>query len=133
MTFSEILQQVISLARAANQARTAAGPDDDSPLVASDQQSSLNLQTAEERRLREFLETQPPPVLYMLTAIMYLGRGDFDVKDLPDQYADTSETFGGPKGAARLMFQTVPLPEYLEEGRKKLADARIDTDKLLAD
>jgi len=129
MKFSDILQQAISLARAAYQARMTEGPEDDSPIVHSGSDSSSL--TAEERRLREFLDAQSAPVVYMLTTIMYLGRGDFDVNELPDQYADISETFGGPKWAARRMLQTLPLPDYLEEGLKKLADARLDVDKFL--
>jgi len=123
MKLSEIVPEVITLARAANQARTAEGPDDDSPLV--------RLQTTEECRLREFLEAQAPAVVFLLTAIMYLGRGDFDAKDLLDQYIEISVSFGNPKLAARQMLVKMPLPEYLEEGWHQLAQAGVDIDGLL--
>ena len=87
--------------------------------------------TAEERRLREFLEAQPPAVVYLLIAIMYLGRGDFEAKDLLDQYGDMSEACGNPKAAARQMVVKLPLPDYLEQGLNKLARAGMDVDKLL--
>jgi hypothetical protein len=133
MKLSEIVREIISMGRAANQARTAEGPEDDSPLVTSGgDTATMKARTAEECRLREFLEAQPPAVVYMLIAMMYLGRGDYDAKDLLDQYADMSEAFGNPKGAARQMLVKLALPEYLEEGLKKLARAGLDADKLLA-
>jgi hypothetical protein len=91
----------------------------------------MRVQPEEDYHLRTFLEGQPPPVVYMLTAIMYLGRGDFEARDLPDQYKDTSETFGDAKWAARQMLGKQPLPQYLENGLKKLAGAGIDPDSLL--
>src|SRR6266849_6178945 len=105
MKLSEIGQQLISLATAANQARTAENRRDDSPIVTSGTRppAIAPRMTAEERRLHDFLAAQSPSSIYMLTAIMYLGRGDFDVKDLRDQYKDVSETFGGPQWAARQM------------------------------
>ena len=132
MKLSEIVREVISTGRAANQARIADGAEDDSPMVTSGgDTATMKTRTAEERRLCEFLESQPPSVVYMLIAIMYLGRGDFDTQDLLDQYADMKEAFGSPKGAARQMLVTLPLPEYLEAGLKRLAHAGMDVDKLL--
>src|SRR5947207_303100 len=111
MKFSDIVQEVISLARAANEARFARGPAD-SPLVASGGILSTTIPgtktprtTPEERCLGDFLEAQSPSVVYMLTSIMYLGRGDFGVKSLRDQYADVSETFGDPRWAAKQMLE----------------------------
>jgi hypothetical protein len=91
----------------------------------------MKTRTAEERRIGEFLEAQPPSMVYMLVAIMYLGRGDFDTKDLLDQYADMNEAFGSPKWAIRQMLGKLPFPEYLQEGLKKLLRAGVDVDALL--
>jgi hypothetical protein len=131
MTFSEVLQQAISLAKEAYEARMTGGRDDDSPLVTSGQDPSVAVLATEERRLAEFLNALPAPAVYMLTAIQYLGRGDFGVRDLHDQYVDISESFGGPKLAARQLLETLLLADYLEEGCKKLVRARIAVDKLL--
>jgi hypothetical protein len=132
MTFSEIVRQAISLARAADQARMAEGPDDDSPLVTlGGDVSTMRLRTAEERRLRDFLEAQAPEAVYGLTALSYLGRGDFDVKALRGHIQEVSETFGGPQWAARQMLGTMDLSELLEEGQKKLDQAHVDVDRLL--
>lgn len=128
MNFSEILKQAIVLARQAYQTRMTRDTKDDSPLVAPDSAPRYR----EERQLDAFFKAQPASVIYMLTAIMYLGRGDFDVKALQDRYEEISETFGGKESAARLMLGKLLLPEYLEEGQKALSHAHVDVDKLLA-
>ena len=133
MKFSEIVRAVITLATASEQARMIEGPDDDSPLLTSGgDPSSLKLRSAEERRLRDYLETQSPSVVYLLTALMYLGRGDFAAKSLLNQYREVRETFGEAKWAARQMLATMPLAQYLDEGLKKLAQTRVDIDRLLS-
>ena len=133
MKLSEIVREAISLARSAKQARSAEGPEDDSPILSSDgDTSTMRLRTVEERRLREFLEAQSPAVVYMLAAIMYLERGDFDAKELLDQHSDMSETLGTPSLAESQLLARMALPEYLEEGFKKLAKAHLDIDKMLA-
>ncbi|MHB1422006.1 MAG: hypothetical protein ACYC3I_02180 [Gemmataceae bacterium] len=67
------------------------GAKDDSPMVDPDSVPRY----PEERQLDAFFKAQPPCVIYMLTAIMYLGRGDFKVKSLRHQYEEISESFGG--------------------------------------
>lgn len=129
MSFSDILKRAIVLAKQAYQARLSRDAEDDSPMVDPDGVS----RTPEERQLAKFFEEQPPSVIYMLTAIMYLGRGDFGVRALPRQYEEISESFGGKEWAARLMWGKVVLPERLEEGEKILLQAHVDVDKLLAD
>jgi hypothetical protein len=62
----------------------------------------------------------------MLTAIMYLGRGDFNAGGLLDNYALMSERFGGPRWAAMQMADKVSLPRYLEDGWKKVVQANLD-------
>jgi hypothetical protein len=134
MSFSDILRQAISLAKAVYEARMAQDRGDDLPIVASGSiPSTLKSRTAEERRLDAFLKSQSPAVIYLLTAIMYLGRGDFEVKDLRDQYEEMSASFGGREWAARQMIEKLPLPEYLQQGFKKLIHAGVDVDRFLAD
>ncbi len=131
MKVSEIVSEVITLAKAANQARIAGGLEDDSPLIASGSYTAtVKPRLAEERQLRAFLEAQTPQVIYLLMAIMYLGRGDFAAEELTDQWAEVSETFVNAKLAARQMFGQLTLPVFLEKGVAKLKLAGIDVDKL---
>lgn len=125
--FSEILQQAIDLAKEAYEARLNGDSDDDELMVVPGK-----LRYPEERRLDAFFKAQPASVIYMLTAIMYLGRGDFDIKALKNQYEEVSESFGVKELAARLMLETGVLPELLEAGQKALAQADVDVDELLA-
>jgi hypothetical protein len=129
--FTDVLQRTISLAKAAYQARLTGAKADDSPLVASGSPSAVQLQTAEERALWEFLSGLSAPEVYLLTAVMYLGRGDFGPKDLPAQYEEVREAFGGQEWAERQMFDKMSLAEYLEQGSAKLARSRLDVDKVL--
>lgn len=85
----------------------------------------------EETALRQFLESQSPETVYMLTAVMYLGRGDFDVGRLLDNAALMGERFAGPSGAAMQMADKFPLPHFLEEGWKKAVQANMDLDALV--
>src|SRR5437016_5193745 len=124
---SEVVGEVIALARAANRARAA------EPAVGDARVTSMLNMTAEEKRLNDFLQAQPPAVIYLLTAMMYFGRGDFDSKnEFLDCYADARETFGSPKTAARQMLVKEPLPDYLEQGLQKLHKLGLDADKLAA-
>jgi hypothetical protein len=132
MKVSEIAQEVISLAKAANEARSANGADD-SPIVASGAYTAtVKPRMVEERRLRDFLEKQSASTIYMLLAITYLGRGDFEAKELLEQYRDMGDAFGNAQLAARQMFGMWTLPEFLENGMAKLARARVNVDKLIA-
>ena len=132
MKVSDIVTQTISLAKAANEARSAQGAED-SPIVASGgYTATVKPRIAEERRLREFLEKQSPSTIYLLMAITYLGRGDFEAKELPDQYRDMGDAFVNAQLAARQMFEMWPLPEFLENGMTTLTRAGVDVDKLIA-
>ena len=133
MKLAKIVRQAISLARAASDARVAADAADDSPIVSSGRYTSTAKPiTLEERRLRAFLDSQPAAVVYMLIAIMYLGRGDYDPKELPERYLEMSETFGSPASAQRQMLVTMDLAGYLDEGYKRVGKTGIDIDKLVA-
>lgn len=125
--FSEILQQAIDLAKEAYEARLNGDSDDDELMVVPGK-----LRYPEERRLDAFFKAQPASVIYMLTAVMDLGRGDFNIKALRDRYMEVSETFGGKEWAARLMLEKGVLPKYLEAGQKALDQAHVDVDELLS-
>ncbi len=86
----------------------------------------------EEIALLQFLESQPAQTVYMLTAVMYLGRGDFDAGRLLDNYALMAERFGDPRWAARQMADKLSLPDYLEAGWAKVVQSNIDLDALVS-
>jgi hypothetical protein len=86
----------------------------------------------EESALGRFLESQSPETVYLLTAVMYLGRGDFDASRLLDNYALMRERFGDARWAARQMAEKVSLPQYLEEGSRIAAQANIDLDAVVS-
>jgi len=86
----------------------------------------------EESALCHFLESQSSETVYMLTAVMYLGRGDFDPGRLLDNYTLMGERFGDPRWAARQMADKVSLPQYLEEGWRRVAQANIDLDAMVS-
>lgn len=144
MKFSEVLSQAIELAKKANvaraqRARASAG----FPAVTSGVQGQgiqvlgqPNLITVptvlpEEKALLHFLESQSPETVYMLTAVMYLGRGDFETGKLLENRAIMGERFGGPKWAAGRMADKTVLPQYLEEGLRKATQAKIDLDAMV--
>jgi hypothetical protein len=123
MKASEVITKAISLAKAAKSARAreaAAG-------------SALKTLTVEEKQLRDFIHVQPPELIFLLTAVMYLGRGDFSSKsDFLDYYADVRESFGTAKAAERQLLAKEPLAEYLQQGLSKLHDLGLDEDDLKA-
>jgi len=63
---------------------------------------------------------------------MYLGRSDFDADSLLDNYALMGERFGAPRWAARQMADKVFLPQFLEEGWKKVVQANTDLDAVVS-
>ncbi|MCI0680972.1 MAG: DUF3775 domain-containing protein [Gemmataceae bacterium] len=131
MKVSEIVREAVSLAKAANEARAAQGQED-SPIVASGSYTAtVKPRITEERRLREFLEKQSSATIYLLLAITNLGRGDFEAKDLLEQYRDMDEAYGDAQLAARQIFEMWPLPEFLEKGMAELDRAGLDIDTLM--
>ena len=132
MKFSEIVRDVISQAKAVQQERAADPVGDDSPILSSggDLSTMTPPRLAAEQSLRVLLERLPPDVVYMLTAIMYLGRGDFPAEELQQHYHEIRDTFGDARWAARQMVAKQMLPEYLASGLKKLGDAGVNVDTL---
>ena len=54
--------------------------------------------------LRRFLLGQSPGTIYLLAAVMYHGRGDFDPEFLLDEYVDLSDTFPKPEAMVDQMM-----------------------------
>jgi|GEM_PF-3728558 len=140
MKFAKILSQVIDLAKKANSARAQrARASNAFPAVTSGVQGqgiqvlgqpgvAVPSSLPEERALFQFIESQPPETIYLLTALMYLGRGDFDAGRLADNYGLMAQRFGDQRSAARQMADKIALPQYLEEGLRKASQANLDLD-----
>jgi hypothetical protein len=84
----------------------------------------------EEKILTEFLSEISPELLDQLILVMYLGRGDFDVKDLAGAYAALKQTVGEPKWVASQMMDKAALADYLSDGLVRLQEHGIDLDDL---
>lgn len=145
MKFSDVLFHVIDLAKKANAARaqrahltvgvpavTTAAQSRSTPPVAPLGTPITLTALPEERALQQFLESQSPETVYMLAAIMYLGRGDFDADGLLDNFAIMEDRFGDMTRAAWQMADKLALPDYLKAGMEKAAsfdfDAIVSTD-----
>jgi Protein of unknown function (DUF3775) len=127
MTLAETVQRIVSLARAAREARIKAAAAG-SPVLTSGY-IDMGLDTTKpvaraEIELRQFLSGLPPDMVFTLTAIMYLGRGDFAAPDFQDHVKEAKLTFGDPNWAISLMLGKLSLPELLEEGLDKLGQER---------
>jgi hypothetical protein len=127
MKLSEVIEQVIILAREAN-ASVRTAPEG---VGADDLRSIVKPSTEAERRLKEFILSQSVAVVYTLTLVMYAGRGDFPIENFLEQYEEMRDTFDSPMRAAGQMMEKVPLPEYLEDGLRMLREANIDVDTLM--
>jgi hypothetical protein len=84
----------------------------------------------EETALTQFLSELPPELLYQLILVMYIGRGDFEVEDLPGAYAALKQTSGEPKWAASQMLEKAPLADYVSDGLVQLQEHGINVDNL---
>jgi hypothetical protein len=99
------------------------------PIVHLDEKSGPP--PPEEKELQKFYATLPEDLIYKLVLIMYLGRGDFDTRDLAGHYEALKQTFGKPEWAANQMMDRAPLADYLSEGLAKLKESGIDVDRML--
>jgi hypothetical protein len=83
-----------------------------------------------ERELRNYLSKLSPDVVYNLTLLMYLGRGDFGADNLQQRKAEIKERFPKPEWAVSQMAGKAPLGEYLEHGVELLRDKGVTLEDL---
>jgi hypothetical protein len=98
------------------------------PIVNPDEDSGPP--PPQEKKLRELLIRLPEETVYKLGLVVYLGRGDFDTRDLAAEYQTIKENFGSPAALITWMMDQAPLADYLEEGMAILRSRHIDLDKL---
>jgi hypothetical protein len=132
MSFPEIIRGVIDLARVASEeVETRLEQPQSGPVYSLDM---LRLGPMTYRRdLREYLLGLPEDVISMITVIMYVGRGDFSIRDLSLHYQRQRERARFHRAEERVdrVAWKTPLPCYLEEGMRLLSKRGIDVDRLL--
>ncbi len=133
MTFSAIVTQVITLATELQSRRTERRSRQgyEIPIPVGDV-DELAESLADAAELRKFLEELPAGAIYMLTVLMYFGRGDFAANELLSRYEQVSDNFNKPQWAINQLIGKVPLPNYLTSGRRLLSEAGIDVDSLIS-
>jgi hypothetical protein len=124
MKHSEVIARVIYLANTANaEKHPPPRPPDVVPLV--------NLPEGE-TKLEAFLRGQTPDTIYLLAAVMHLGRGDFDSPDEMLASLQAMRALGEESWPiVEQLVEKLPLPEYLENGIKKLHARGLDVDTLM--
>ncbi len=130
MKLSEAAATVIALARAIRAYWEAELPKrhPDYPVMHRDEDSGPP--PPENAKLKEFLASLPPEMVYQLVLVMYLGRGDFETADLAEHFEQIKTTLGKPEWAISQMMGKAPLADYLTDGLDKLKRSRINADKL---
>lgn len=131
MKLSDTIDRVITLAaaRCAYWARELPKRHPDYPLIRLAEGSGPP--PPEQEELREFLMGLPAATIYMLTFIMYMGRGDIGVENLMATYEEVSDRFNKPASAVEQMLGKAPLADYLSNGLRHLCEAKLDVDRLL--
>ena len=136
MLFTTILKQTIELAIAARPGFTKpnnAKPTEGKRRLKCTLASEVKYQPPSEAEIKliDFLRNQNPATVYMLAAVMYLGRGDFDDFDLLDRYTQMSEIFVKAEHAVQQIAFKIPLPRYLQDGFDILTEDGIDIDEFM--
>jgi hypothetical protein len=130
MTISEIAKEVIHLARVA---RAKVENNQDEQLLDWCYRLLRENRSPVEntRELRDYLLGQSVAVIYTLTLIMYVGRGDIRVTDFRVLYDRVRWIFPTSREAVNQMVEKAPLPDYLDKGLRLFAAEGIDADLLL--
>jgi hypothetical protein len=84
----------------------------------------------EEKKLAKLFASLPEDVVYQIGLLMYLGRGDFDVRELADYYKTLKENFDSATALASQLSDKAPLADYLQDGLAELKKHDIDVNKL---
>jgi hypothetical protein len=84
----------------------------------------------EKQELKNLLASLPEDEIYKLILLMYLGRGDFVIDDLAEQYETLRNRFAKPDRAIAQLMEKAPLADYLTAGLDELKKSGIDVDQL---
>ena len=127
MKFSEVTACTIALMTWRAEGRQAP--------VAGDEPTPDGVRLADPPRcehLRRFLLTLPPPTVYLLAAVAYLGAGESGPGQLVHVLLRVARHFPTRSAVVNVLAGPVPLAEYLGDGLRKLSAARVNLDKLHA-
>jgi hypothetical protein len=126
MKLSEDLTRIISLAKSIRmyweEERPKRHPN--YPLICLNE--DFGPPPEEKQQLRRLLESFTAAELYLLTLLMYVGRGDMGVDDLLDDYESMSDSFSKPQWAVDQLLSKSSLDIYLTTGMARLSEAQID-------
>jgi hypothetical protein len=130
MRLSEVAEKVISLKEAANRHWAVELPKRHPDYPSIDPFEDSGPPSAEEEQLVELIGKLPADKVYQLLLLMYLGRGDFEARNLARIYQELKRQFAEPEWAAAQILEKSPLVDYLTRGMDKLQRQNIDLDNL---
>jgi hypothetical protein len=130
MKLSEAVSKVIALARVIRTYWETELPrrHPDYPIVNPGEQPLAP--PPEEKKLAKLFAGLPEDMVYQIGLLMYLGRGDFDIRELADHYKTVKENFDSPTALASQLIDKAPLADYLQDGLSELEKHNIDMDNL---
>jgi hypothetical protein len=130
MKLSEAIQKVISLAKVLREYWETELPKrhPDYPVMNPGEQPLPP--PPEEKRLAKLFASLPEDMVYQIGLLMYLGRGDFDVRELADSYKTLKENFDNATALASQLTDKAPLADYLRDGLAELEKHNMDVDRL---
>lgn len=126
MKLSEDLTRIITLAKSIRMYWEEESPKrhPNYPLICLNE--DLGPPPEEKQQLKQLLESFTAAELYLLTMLMYVGRGDMGVDDLLDDYESMSDSFSKPQWAVDQLLSKSSLDIYLTAGMARLSEAQID-------
>jgi hypothetical protein len=84
----------------------------------------------EEKKLAKLFASLPEDMVYQIGLLMYLGRGDFEVREIADYYNALKENFDSATALASQLTDKAPLADYLQDGLAELTKQAINVDSL---
>ena len=128
---SEVVQEVIRLAEQIRVYWDTELPKrhPDYPIVNPGEDSGPP--PPQEAQLRKLLMKLPAETIYKLVLIMYLGRDDFNTRELAEQYREIKDDFPKPEWAVSQLMAKATLADYLIDGLARLSQDQIDVDSML--
>lgn len=124
MTRTHAIRELIRLGELSHKELLKRHPD--YPIVHSGEDSSPPSNVDEQ--IHDLLKDLPERDLYILLALMYVGRGDFDINHLKAAYLKMKDIFPSRDLAIYQMMGKAVLSEYLADAMDEVTDHHIDLD-----
>lgn len=81
-----------------------------------------------DRQIHDLLDALNERDLYILLTLVYLGRGDFDLKHLRSAFRKMKDSFPDRELAIDQITSKTVLSEYLMDAMQEIRDSDIDVD-----